>query len=304
MAGTPYQGPIVDPHHHLWDLSLDKHPWLKPSDGSVQALGGLEDLKRSYLVEDYRRDSRNQPVVATVHIEALWDPAEPLGETRWLETLDKSAGVAARYIAHAPLIDPKVEALLAAQAAFDRVVGIRDILSWHPDPAKSFAPRGDIVEDPDWRRGLALLRKYGLHFELMIYPYQAEQAARLAADFPDTTFVINHCGSPIDRDAEGMERWRRGLRLLAGQPNVALKISNLGAYDPHWTPESLRAVTLHCLDCFGADRAMFATDYPVARLQMTYDQIYDSFKASVADWSAAEQSALFHDNARRYYRMD
>ena len=85
--------------------------------------------------------------------------------------------MAARYVAFAPLIDPEVEPVLAAQAAFDRVVGIRDILSWHPDPAKRFAARGDLIDAPDWRRGLALLERYDLGFDLMIYPYQAAQAA-------------------------------------------------------------------------------------------------------------------------------
>ena len=300
-----YDGPIIDAHHHMWDLALGKHPWLTPADDSVEALGSLQELRQTYVVDDYLRDAAGHHVVGTVHIEALWDrDSDPVDETRWLEGLDKTSGVAARYVAFAPLIDPQVEPVLAAQAEFDRVVGIRDILSWHPDPAKRFAARGDIIDDPGWRRGLALLERYDLGFDLMIYPYQAGQAARLAADFPALRFLLNHCGSPVDRDDEGMQRWRDGLKLLGAQPNVAIKISNLGAYDPEWTYESLREVTLWCIECFGTGRSMFASDYPVARMQMTYDEVYGTFKRIAADFTPAEQRAMFHDNARRVYRFD
>src|SRR5260221_10900310 len=129
------------------------------------------------------------------------------------------------------------------------------------------------------------------------------QAARLGARFPDPQIILNHAGSPIDRDAAGMAAWRPGLALLAAEPNVAIKISDLVAYDHHWTVDSLRPVVLACIDAFGADRAMFGSDFPVAGLHATYDQAYDAFKAIVADFSAAEQRKLFHDNAARLYRL-
>ena len=303
MPNSLYAGPIIDAHHHLWDLSMGCHKWLVPSDSSVQALGGLEALARDYLVEDYRRDSANQAVVASVHIEALWAAADSGGETRGGGTRGKPHGLAARYVARAPLGTPDAAAVLEQQASFGRVVGVRDILSWHPDPAKRFAARPDLAEDPAWRRDLALLPRHGFIFELMMYPYQAGMVSDLARDFPGLQFIVNHCGSPIDRDEEGMKRWRDGLRLIARHPNVALKISNMAAYDKQPTQASLREVALHCIDCFGPDRSMLATDYPVARLQMTFDAIYDSFKRIVADLPGHEQRALFHDNAARFYRL-
>ena len=305
MAGL-YRGPIVDAHHHLWDLGMDRHPWLRPSDGSIQALGDLAPIRRNYLVEDYLRDARNQTIAATVHVEAGWDRADdPLVEIDWLETLDKSAGVASCYIGFAPLAETDVAAVLDRLAAVPRCVGIRQMLSWHPtEPAKSFAPHRDIADDPDWRRGLRLLAGHRFLLELMLYPYQAEQLARLARDLPDQRFVINHCGSPIDRDPEGMARWKEGLKLLGNEPNISMKISALTAYDPIPTANSLRDVTLHCIDCFGTDRAMFGSDFPVGRLWTTFDAIFDGFKAIVADLSDSEQRALFYDNARQLYRMD
>ena len=178
------------------------------------------------------------------------------------------------------------------------------MLSWHPtEPARSFASRPGIANEADFRRGVALLARHEQLLELMLYPYQAEEVARLARDFPNQTIIVNHCGSPIDRDRDGMPRWKEGLKRLGSAPNVLIKISALTAYDPSPTPESLREVALHCIECFGVDRSMFGSDFPVGRLWTSYDAIFDGFKAIVRDFSEAEQSALFHDNARRIYRM-
>ena len=301
-----YSGPIIDAHIHLWDLGMDRHPWLRPTGGAIQALGDLAPIRRNYLVDDYRRDAANQNVVASVHIEAARDRADdPLEEIEWLETLDKSSGVAARYIGFADLTAPDSGAALDRLSEVKRCVGVRQMLSWHPtEPARSFAPRPGIANEERFRHGVALLARHDQLLEFMLYPYQAEEVARLALDFPNQSFIVNHCGSPIDRDREGMLRWKEGLRRLGSAPNVLIKISALTAYDPSPTPESLREVALHCIECFGVDRSMFGSDFPVGRLWTSYDAIFDGFKAIVSDFSEAEQSALFHDNARRVYRME
>jgi predicted TIM-barrel fold metal-dependent hydrolase len=305
MAGL-YRGPIIDAHIHLWDLGMDRHPWLRPTGGAIQALGDLAPIRRNYLVDDYRRDAVNQNLVASVHIEAAWDRADdPLAVVEWLETLDKSSGVAIRYIGFADLTAPNAAAMLDRLSEVKRCVGVRQMLSWHPtEQARSFASRPGIADEADFRRGVALLARHDQLLEFMLYPYQAEELARLAVGFPNQTFIVNHCGSPIDRDHDGMLRWKEGLKRLGSAPNILIKISALTAYDPSPTPESLRDVALHCIECFGVDRSIFGSDFPVGRLWTSYDAIFDGFKAIVRDFSEAEQSALFHDNARRIYRMD
>ena len=123
-----YSGPIIDAHHHLWDLGLGKHPWLSATAGERGGLGDLGPLRSNYLPQTYRQDCARQPIVATVHVEAGWRSDDCIGETRWLENLDKSAGVAARYVVHVPLASAGASALIDAQVSFTRVVGVRDIL--------------------------------------------------------------------------------------------------------------------------------------------------------------------------------
>ena len=130
---------------HLWDLGMDRHPWLRPAGDAIQALGDLDAIRKNYLVDDYRRDTVNQNVVASVHIEAAWDRADdPLAEIEWLETLDKSSGVAVRYIGFADLAAPGAGAALDRLSEVKRCVGVRQMLSWHRDRSREMlrpAPR-------------------------------------------------------------------------------------------------------------------------------------------------------------------
>ena len=300
-----YDGPIIDAHTHLWDLSLDKHPWLRPQDTTVQAVPGMDKLRHNFQEADYLNAAAGQNIVASVHIEALWDAGDPVGETEWLDTLDKSRGVAVRYTAAAPLGTPQAQEILERQAAHKRVVAIRDILSFYPGaPEKSFATSGDKALNPAWRRDLALLPRLGLTLELMMYHYQLDQVLDIARGVPDLRILVNHCASPIDRDEEGMRRWRESVQRLSREPNITIKVSNPWGYDPDPTYESVRAVVLHCIESFGPDRAIFGTDWPVARVKVELADIYDAYRRITADMTAAEQRALFHDNAKRAYRIE
>lgn len=301
-----YGGPVIDPHHHLWDLSLLRHPWLEKAraTGGEMVYGSLAPILRDYGVEDYRRDCANQNIVATVHVEAGWSDAHPLEESHWLGGLDRSSGIARRTVARVQLDSPDAASLIAAEADNPDVVGIRDIVSWHTDPSKSFAPRAHRMADPVWRAGLGELAHHGLVFDLMLYPEQMGEALDLVRAFPETLFVLNHGGSPADRDEAGMALWRNGLRALGREPNVRLKISDLVAYDKDWTLESLAPVIAHCLDCFGPSRAMFASDFPVAGLHASFDEIYGVFRTLAASLSLDEQQALFFTTANETYRLE
>lgn len=300
-----YRGPVIDPHHHLWDLSLGRHSWLtrRPAEAEEMVYGSPAAIRRDYGVADYLHDAAGENIVATVHVEAGWDDGHPLEESRWLGGLDPASGVASRWVARVPLDAPDAGAMVAAEAAMERVVGIRDIVSWHEDPARSFARRSDLMDDRAWRDGLAAVAKHGLVFDLMLYPWQMEAAARLVADFPGLQFVLEHAGSPADRSPDGMERWRKGMANLARFDNLAVKISDLVAYDHDWTFDSLAPVVGHCVDCFGPERCMFGSDFPVAGLHAGFGDVYAVFRAAATAYGDDAQRALFFGTANRVYRL-
>ena len=79
--------PIVDAHHHFWDLERKYHPWLCDEPLIPFRYGDYRAVRRSYLPEDYARDASSFDVVASVTVEAEWDPVDPIGETRWIDAI-------------------------------------------------------------------------------------------------------------------------------------------------------------------------------------------------------------------------
>ncbi len=290
-----YDGPIVDAHHHLWDRSLDKHPWLRGQ-------GGV--LGKNCLPADYLKATAGHNVVGTVHVEAGWETGDPFAEIEWLDQLERPEWMASRYVSTVPLDASDAQANLERLAHHPRVVGLRDILSWHPDPQRSFSRDRHRMSAPQWRAGFAALDRLGLSFDLMISPWQMAEASQLAKDFPETRFALNHCGSPFDQSEEGLLHWEQGLRVLAELPNVAIKISDVVAYQPDWTTESIRRIVLTCLEIFGPERAMMASDHPVVELGATFSDAYGAFASALQECTRDEQHALFAGNAIKFYRLE
>lgn len=300
-----YAGPIIDAHHHLWAYGMGRHAWLGSeagTEGEGLPMGDLAPLRRDYLVADYLAEAEGQGIVATVHIEASWSGGPDGEETAWLDTLDRSV-VAARHVFRVPLEAADAPSRVAQAARHPRAAGLRDIVAWHPDPTRAFADRPHRMADPAWRRGLAAVARAGLAFDLMLYPSQMAEAAELAAAFPATTFVLNHCGSPVDRSDAGMAEWRAGLARLALCPNVAIKVSNPFAYDHDWSEASIGAVVDHAFEAFGPERALFGSDAPVSGLQAPLPRLLEVYRGLFARRPGAAQRAFFHDNAARIYRL-
>jgi predicted TIM-barrel fold metal-dependent hydrolase len=299
----PDASPIIDPHHHLWDLGRNKYPWLQERPLRPRVEGDVSPIARDYLLEDYRADTRNQNVVKSVAVESGWDPSDPVGEAAWLQGLADKHGFPHGIVARATLDAPDVERVLEAHAAYQNVRGIRHIVNWHPDPVKTYVDRPDLIRTAEWRRGFSLLRRFGFSFDLQLYPAQMADAAALAHEFPDVPIILNHAGMPVDRDGQGLDLWRRGMRELAAAPNVAVKISGLGVVDRQWTVKSIRPFVLQTIEAFGVSRCMFASNFPVDKLWSDFDALYAAFREVTEPFSAAERRQLFHDNAARYYRL-
>jgi predicted TIM-barrel fold metal-dependent hydrolase len=295
--------PIVDAHHHVWDLSLKAHPWLAGAPLASFRYGDYAAIRRSYLPADYRRDTARFNVVKTVYVEAEWDPRDPIGETRWVHEAAAREDLPHAMVAQAWLDRADVAQVLAEQAAFPLVRSIRHKpgSATRPQDARRGAPGS--MDFPKWREGFALLAKHKLHFDLQTPWWHLDAAAELARDFPATTIILNHTGLPADRSPEGLAGWRGAMEMLAREPNAVVKISGLGVPGRRWTAELQGPVVRDAVAMFGAARAMFASNYPVDSLVATFDEIYGSFLEITQDLPELVRRQLFHDNAARIYRL-
>ena len=120
---------------------------------------------------------------------------------------------------------------------------------------------------------------------------------------PDIPVALNHTGFPWDRSDAGLELWRRAMKALAACEQVCCKLSCLCLQDGPWEYEDNRRIVLEAIGIFGIDRCMFASNFPVDSLRVSFERMFQDFKRMTGELSASERRKLFHDNAARFYRL-
>jgi predicted TIM-barrel fold metal-dependent hydrolase len=295
---------LVDAHHHFWDLDNHYYPWLDDRPEHHFFLGDYEALKRNYMPDDYRRDAARHNVLATVHCEAEWDRDDQVGETQWLTRLHEAQHMPAAIVAHAWFHTDNSAEVLARQAAFPLVRGIRSkpVTSLSPGTMTPGAP--GTMQDPRWLAGFARLEQHRLSWDLRVPFWHLYEAAEVAAAFPRTPIVLNHTGFPWDRSRDGLQAWQRAMEAIARQPNVHLKVSEFGLKDQPWDYASNRAVVRTAIAIFGVERCMFASNFPVAGLRVDFDTLVASVSRMLDDFDDIARRRFFVGNAASFYRLE
>ncbi len=227
---------IVDAHHHVWDTRLGRHPWLCEDPLLRFRYGDYAAIRRPYLLSDYRRDAGEIEIAASVYVETEWRHDDPVGEMDWVAALKACDTLPSVAVAQAWLDRADCAAVLESHAARGFVRSVRHKPRANPAPG---GPAGAMV-DPDWRAGFALLAPLGFHFDLQTPWWHLGEARALADAFPSTRIVLNHTGLPADRSQDAIAGWRSAMSMLAGAPNVCVKISGIGQPGKPWTAEANR----------------------------------------------------------------
>lgn len=301
---------------------------------TVAFFGQRTDLLGDYRPGDFRSDSRSSKVGRYVHIEAGWtdeNPLDPVGETEWLDGLTDGPAAIVGYANLA--LGAAVAPVLAGHiAASDRFRGIRHTLSWHSAPGvMDFVETDGLSRTAAFRTGYDQLAEHGLSFDAWGYSTQLCEIAELAAHNPSVPMVLCHVGTPVgyfgafggagssepERDRIGAE-WREGISVLAAQSHVRCKLSGLlmpilglgfeNATAPRPSVqqlvELLSPLIHHCIDAFGPDRCMIASNFPVDRVSATYAVVTAAMVEMTASFGHAAQEAMFRDTAAAFYRID
>ncbi len=285
---------FVDAHVHFWDLRdpVLRYEWLAPDTGEDPDLGNYDAIKsQRYAPEDFLGETRFANVSKVVHVQAAIGTPDPVDETVWLQKRADRLGVPQGIVAYADLGAADAGSVLARHAEHENLRGIRDL-------------RYDgYLTDEAWRRGYALLERYGLVCCDDPVVEAMADAAELARAFPGITYCVDHAGFPRRRDSEYFQEWRRRMREIASVENTVVKISGLGMADHRWTVDSLRPWVLECIDAWGPARAFFGTNWPVDRLYSSYGDVVDAYRQLVDDFGHDEKAALFSVNAERVFRL-
>jgi predicted TIM-barrel fold metal-dependent hydrolase len=285
---------FVDTHVHFWDL---QHPdlhyaLLQPESEHPQMRHHWEKVKSSnYLADDFIAETRSANVTKVVFVQAALGIDDPVKETEWLQAEGERTGYPQAIVAYSELKGPRVEEELERHCQHSRMRGIRDFYA------------ADVLGEPAFQRGYALLEKFDLVASINA-EYQHMEALRdLAGKFPNIHAVVDHAGFPKSRTDDYFQGWRKGMSTAAEAENVICKISGLGMVDWDWTVESIRPWVMHCIDAFGPERCIFATNWPVDKAFSTYDELIDAYTRIIVDFTDDEKVAMFSGNAERLYRI-
>ncbi len=307
--------PIVDAHHHYWDVQHNPHPWLTDLPRIAFRYGDYEPICRDYLPDDYAAACHGHRVLRHVLMEGEWTPKDPTGEAFWMQQLAASPQAPGEPMHHRPHamaaqiwlnrsdVGEVLQAYTSAPlAGFVRSVRHKPTCTTREHYRNDWAVPGSM-RCPQWRSGYAQLAGAGLMFELQAPWWHMSEAAELAHDFPDTLLIVNHAGVPGARDAATLEAWRTAMAALAPCPNVVVKVSGLGVRGERWTPAQQAPVLQALLEDFGPGRCMFASNHPVDALVVSLDDLWTGFKQLTRQLPPGQRLALFCDNAAHTYRL-
>jgi len=284
---------ICDPHHHLWDLPGSRYL----VDELLQEIGGGHRVTRTVFVEClqmYRTDGPTE--------------LQPVGETEFVARITRECEGRADDVRVAAGIVGFADLTLGSHA--------QQVIEAHMRASRRFRGRA-------FRAGFACLSKLDLSFDAWVYHPQIPELADLARAFPEVTIVLDHIGGPLgigpyaDKREDVFALWRKNIAELAQCANVVVKLGGLtmtmsgfGWHKRDVPPGSVELAEAMgpyyrtCIECFGVERCMFESNFPVDRASCSYTIQWNAFKRLTQGYSQTERSALFHDTATRIYRLD
>jgi len=278
---------IIDAHHHLWDRGRFGYSWLPE----------VPAIDRDFLLSDYEAAIAGTGVTSSIHVQADVDEAFSIQETRWILSLaDTKGAVVSGVVAWAPVERPDLDEYLDKLGSHPKLKGIRRLIQGEGDP--------DFCARPEFVEGVRKLGERGLSFDICVYHHQLPAVLKLVKSAPETAFVLDHIGKPAI--ADGLrEPWKTHMQDLASFDNVSCKLSGLvtEADWESWTAADLQPYCDHVINVFGFDRLMFGSDWPVATLAAVYQRWLEVVEEAVKHASPGERRALFHDTAKRFYRL-
>jgi len=277
--------PIIDAHQHFWQLSQPfNYKWLaKPQ---------LAAINRDYLPDDLRPHLDAVGVTRTIFVQTQHD----LNENRWALMLAEQHDWIAGVVGWVDLASPACEDQLLEFRRYPKFVGVRHVVQDEPDD--------EFILRPDVLRGLKVLQKHGVPFDLLFYVKHLKHAVKVAHAVPNLTLVLDHLSKP-DIKHHKLTDWLPYFKTAAACPNIVCKLSGLitEADWMRWSVHDLHPFTDRALELFGPERLLYGSDWPVCELAGSYRQVYEAARELLAKCSAAEQEKIFGGNAARVYSI-
>ncbi|WP_343745205.1 amidohydrolase family protein [Chitinophaga sp.] len=274
---------VIDAHQHFWQYDPVRDAWI---DDSMQV------IRRDFFPEHLEPILASNGVHGCVAVQA--DQSE--NETAFLLDLADKHPFIKGVVGWTDLRSPNVRERLAAYTAHPKLKGFRHIVQGEPD--------NNFLLGEAFCNGIAALAEFGFTYDILVYPKQLAATAAFVEKFPDHRFAIDHVAKP-DFKTGALDEWAAYMRRIAKAPNVYCKLSGLvtEADWQHWQQEHFEPFLDVVLECFGPNRLMFGSDWPVCLLAAEYAQVKNIIVSYIGKLSTAEQNNIMGGNAISFYHL-
>ena len=274
----------IDAHQHFWRYEAREYAWI---DESMNA------LRRDFLPDDLEPELRRCGFDGCVAVQAR----QSLEETRWLLRLAEQFPFVRGVVGWVDLRAPNLRNVLEEMAGNRKLVGVRHVVQSEPDDR--------FLLQPDFLRGIVTLEEFDLAYDILIYTKHLDVAAELVSRSPRQRFVLDHLAKPPIKSGE-LGEWKRGMGELAKFPNLMAKLSGLvtEADWNAWRPEQIIECVDVAFECFGAQRLMIGSDWPVCTLCGQYSRVMGVVMDWIGRLSDEEGEAVLGGNAARFWQLD
>lgn len=271
----------LDSHQHFWNYAPEDYPWID---------GPKSRIAKTFLPGDLEVEQRPLGLQGSIAVQAR----QSIHESDWLLQLADGSPVIKGVVGWVDLRAATVEQDLGRLSKHPKFVGLRHVVQDEPDD--SFMLKDSFL------RGIGLLERFGLAYDILIFPKQLPAAIELARRFPHQNFVVDHIAKPSIKSGV-IEPWRTQIQELGRCSNVFCKISGMvtEASWNDWTQADFEPYLDVVWRAFGPDRLMFGSDWPVCLLAGTYADVHGVAHRFFQQFDSTIQNKFFGVNAARFY---
>jgi L-fuconolactonase len=273
----------IDSHQHFWSYTSNEYGWIS---------NDMEILQKDYLPDQLKTELSSIGFDGSVAVQAR----QSLEETQWLLNLAQQNSFIKGVIGWVDLCSPDVEKQLIQFSGNPKLVGIRHVIHDEPDD--------DFILRKSFLRGIAYLKKFGLTYDILVFPRHLSNTIRFVSQFPEQVFILDHLAKPSIKDKK-ISPWKEDIEKLARFKNVYCKLSGMvtEANVRNWKHEELIPYLDIVLDAFGTNRLMIGSDWPVCRMAGYYKQIMQVVLDYIRTFPDQDKKKILGENAIKAYDL-
>ena len=273
----------IDSHQHFWLFSEKDFGWMNDR---------MQAIKKDQLPEDFASELHTVGFDGSVAVQAR----QSLEETNWLLKLAGSNDFIKGVVGWVDLQGAGIEKQLEYYSKFSKMVGVRHVV--HDEP------NNDFILQSDFLRGIKLLQKYILAYDLLVFPKHLPNVIKVVEQFPEQTFILDHIAKPMIKNSV-ISPWKEDMERLAKYPNVFCKVSGMvtEADWNHWKPNDFTPYIDVVFNAFGCNRIMIGSDWPVCKVTGSYQQVLNIVLSYIENFTEKDKGMVLGGTACKAYKI-